>query len=411
MGFQQGLSGLNAASKQLEVVGNNVANAGTVGFKSGETQFADVYAASLGGSGGEAGIGVKVAAITQSFSQGSVTASSNPLDVAINGGGMFRLVSGGEPVYTRNGQFHRDKDGFIANADGALLTGYPVDAQGNLVTGTPVPLNISTAGAKPHATTNMAASINLDARAPVLSAAAFDPTDSDSFTDASSVNVFDTLGNPHTLQTYYVKTGASSWSVFGASDGVPLGYAPPAAPVALGTLSFKNDGSIDTAASTLPMTASVAVGGGAASPLSVQLDFSKTTQYGSPFAIDALSQDGYAPGTLAGFAIGADGVITGRYTNGTTSTLGQVVLASFKNENGLVPRGGNTWAASASAGTPVVGAPSSGTLGALSQGVEESNVDLTAELVDMIVAQRSYQANAQTIKTVDQMLQTMMSLR
>lgn len=413
MSFQQGLSGLSAASKSLEVIGNNVANAGTVGFKQSKANFADVYASSLNGSGGvQAGIGVKVASIDQEFSQGTVTGTTNPLDIAVNGNGFFRVSNNGAASYTRDGQFKLDKTGYIVNSTGARLTGFMADSKGVLATGNQTDINISTADITPQQSTKMNAVMNLDSRKPVLPAAGFDPADPTTFTSSSSINLFDSLGNSHVLQTFFVKTGSGTWNVYGTDDGKPIGSVPPAAPTPLGTLTFKADGSVDEVATTLPFNVSMSGSSGATTPFDVELDFKGSSQFGSNFGVTTFDQDGFTSGRLAGFSVGSDGIITGRYSNGKTNTLGQVVLASFKNPNGLQPLGNNAWAETSDSGGPLVGSPGSGNLGVLqSSAIEESNVDLTAELVSMITAQRAYQANAQTIKTQDQVLQTLVNLR
>ncbi len=407
MSFEQGLSGLSAASKNLDVIGNNVANANTVGFKQSQAQFADVYANSLSTAGGtQVGIGTKVATVAQQFAQGNITVSSNPLDVAINGGGFYRMSNNGVISYSRNGQFQLDKSGNVVNSEGDRLTGYAANASGILNTATPTDLQISTADLNPAATTKVNAVINLDSRQATLSAAAFNINDPTTYNSSTSVSTFDSLGNAHTLSTYYVKTAANTWSVFAANDGVQIGAAP------LGNLVFKSDGSVDTALTTLPMAVSAAVTTGATSPMTLNLDYTGTTQFGSAFGVSTMNQDGYTSGRLNGFNIGADGTIVGRYTNGKSATLGQIALANFTNPQGLQPLGNNLWAESAASGAPLVGTPGSGSLGVLQSGaVEDSNVDLTSELVNMITAQRVYQANAQTIKTEDAVMQTLVNLR
>jgi flagellar hook protein FlgE len=407
MSFQQGLSGLNAASKNLEVIGNNVANATTVGFKQSQAQFADVYASSLTGAGGsQIGIGVKVGEVAQQFTQGNITASNNPLDIAINGGGFFRMDDNGTIMYARNGQFQLDKAGYIVNANGARLTGYVADSNGVLSTGAPAELNINTTDLTPRTTTEVGAVLNLDSRKAVLPPAGFNMSDPTTYHDSTSVSVYDSLGNPHTLQTYFMKTTPATWDIFASNDGTMIGAGP------IGALNFLGDGSIDTATTTLPIAIPLAVTTGATSPFSVNVDFTGTTQFGSTFSVNTLTQDGFTSGQLAGFSTAADGTIVGRYTNGQAATLGQVVLANFANPNGLQPLGNNVWAETSASGVPLVGVPNSGGLGVLqSSAVEDSNVDLTAELVNMITAQRVYQANAQTIKTQDQILQTLVNLR
>ncbi len=406
MSFQQGLSGLNAASKNLDVIGNNVANANTVGFKQSQAQFADVFANSLsGGSSVQAGIGVKVAAIAQQFNQGSITASSNPLDVAINGGGFFRLSDQGTISYSRNGQFHPDKDGFIVNSSGMRLTGYSANAAGVVSTAAPTDLQISTADLPPAATTQVSALVNLDSREPALSSAAFNLADPTTYHGSTFLPIHDSLGNPSTLSAYFLKTGTNSWDVFAANDGALLNGG-----ASVGALNFLSNGALDPLSSSMfSVAAPVSTG---ANPLAFNLDFTGTTQFGSDFGINALEQDGYTSGRLTGFAVGADGIIRGSYSSGKFLTLGQVALANFANPQGLELRGNNTWKESAASGAALVGAPNTGGLGVLQSGaVEDSNVELTSELVNMITAQRIYQANAQTIKTQDQLLQTIVNLK
>jgi flagellar hook protein FlgE len=413
MSFQQGLSGLNAASKTLESIGNNIANANTVGFKAGQVQFADVYANSLSGAGGggATGIGTKVSQVAQQFTQGNITASANPLDIAINGGGFFRMSNNGAISYARNGQFQLSKEGFITNASGARLTGFSADGNGVLATGAPVELQISNADLTPKTTTSVQSQLNLDSTKTAI-AAAFDKDVPATYHNATSVNVYDGLGNAHTLQTFYVKTGPNAWTVYGAfDDGATVQQL--AAPI--GNITFNGSGAIATpappapAAFTVTLTPAASTG---AAPFPVTVDLSGTTQFGSAFSVNTLTQDGYTSGRLSGFNTDGNGIITGRYTNGKTATLGQVVLANFTNPNGLQPLGNNAWAESASSGQPLVSTPNSGNLGVLqSSAVEDSNTDLTAELVTMITAQRVYQANAQTIKTQDQILQTLVNLK
>jgi flagellar hook protein FlgE len=403
MSFQQGLSGLNAAAQNLNVIGNNVANSSTVGFKQSEAQFADVYANSLTGAGGASvGIGVKVAQVAQQFTQGNITATNNPLDIAINGGGFFRMDNNGAATYQRNGQFQLDSNGFIVNSSGDKLTGYMANASGVLSSGAPSPLSINTSDLAPNVSSKVNAVLNLDSTSALPATTPFNLNDPTTFNSSTAVSVYDSLGNSHTLQSYYVKTAANTWDVYASTDGGATGPA-------VGTLNFNSSGALTTA---MPFTVPVAVTSGAATPFNVAVDFTGTTQFGSAFSVNTLNQDGYASGHLSGFNVAASGIITGRYTNGQSAVLGQVVLANFANPNGLQPLGNNQWAETADSGTPLVGTPSSGGLGVLqSSAVEDSNVDLTAELVNMITAQRVYQANAQTIKTEDQVMQTLVNLR
>ena len=409
MSFQQGLSGLSAASKTLEAIGNNVANANTIGFKDSQAIFCDVYAASLTGSGNaQIGIGTRLSQVAQRFTQGNVTASNNPLDIAVNGGGFFRMSTNGAVSYSRNGQFQLDKSGYIINAGNARLTGYVADSRGILSTGAPAEINIRSSDLPPQLTTTVEAMLNLDSRKDVPVTTPFSIDDPTTYNNATSVSVFDSLGNAHVLQTFYVKTAPGAWDVYAAADEAIINGG-----VAIGSLAFGTDGALTAASqASLPLTASIPVTTGAADPLAVGIDFSGTSQFGSSFSVNQLDQDGYTSGRLSGFGVAPDGLLMGRYTIGKSAVLGQVVLASFANNNGLQPLGSNLWSETAESGSPMVGAPTSGNLGALqSNAVEDSNVDLTAELVNMITAQRNYQANAQTIKTQDQVMQTLVNLR
>ena len=432
MGFQTGLSGLNASSKNLDVIGNNVANSSTVGFKTSQAQFADVFAASLAGAGAsQVGIGTKVATVAQQFTQGNISVSNNTMDVAINGRGFFVLNNNGASTYTRNGQFQLDKDGYIVSSGGLNLTGFQVDSAGN-VTGAMGDLQLNTADIPPNPTTLALPVVNLDSRMTVPTGAAFpanisvvpatvpatytQPT-ADMYNSSTSTTIYDSLGNPHVATLYFIKTTAvapavANWDVRGIVDG---GSSNAGAVLNFGSLGFSSSGDLVTPLGPpVGLTATPAIGwtdpGVAAQNLG--LNFNGTTQFGSPFGVNALTQDGYASGRLAGFNIGSDGLVQGRYTNGQVNTLGQIALANFANPQGLQPLGDNQWTESPASGQALIGAPGTSSLGVLQSGaVEESNVDLTAELVNMIVAQRAYQANAQTIKTQDAVLQTLVNLR
>jgi flagellar hook protein FlgE len=412
MGFQSGLSGLNTAAKNLDVIGNNVANASVVGFKSSQAQFADVYANSLVGAGAsQIGIGSKLANVAQQFTQGNITVTNNALDIAINGKGFFRLDQGGAITYSRNGQFRFDAQGFIVNNEGLNLTGYPVDANGNILPAAPAPIQISFADVPPQTTGQFVLGMNFDSRETPPTTALFNPNDPTSYNFSTSGNVFDSLGNPHVFTMYFVKTAVSGqWQMYGQVDGGALANADVGAGAgAPATLNFSNTGALTTG---MPLNASLTLTNGAVTPLAYTLDLTGSTQYGSNFGVNTLSQNGYASGRLAGFNVADDGTVVGRYTNGQSRNLAQVVLADFRNVQGLKPLGNNQWEETADSGLAIVGTPSSGSLGTVqSSAVEDSNIDLTAELVSMITAQRVYQANAQTIKTQDAILQTLVNLR
>jgi flagellar hook protein FlgE len=406
MSFEHGLSGLNAAARNLDVIGNNVANANTVGAKAGRAEFADVYASSLYGAGATFnGIGVSVSTVEQQFTQGDVATSSNPLDMAINGRGFFRLSTNGVLSYSRNGQFKLDKDGYIVNAQGAHLTGYQADVNGQINVGVPQDLKLNSRDTSPKSTVNAVVGLNLDARSAVP-AAPFNINDSSTYAGATSLTVYDTQGKDHTLSLYFRPVAANQWATYAASDGALVSATP------VGTLNFGTDGKLNLTTTTNPFNVAMPVGAAAGGTLPVAVDITKITQFGSIFGVSELTQDGYSTGRLVGFSIGADGTIQARYTNGQTLAQGQTVLANFANPQGLAPLGGNAWSETVTSGQPLVGAPASGALGVLQSGaVEQSNVDLTGELVNMITAQRIYQANAQTIRTQDQVLQTIVNLR
>jgi len=417
MGFQQGLSGLNASSKSLEVIGNNIANANTVGAKVARAEFADVYANAIGGSNA-VGIGVTVADVAQQFTQGNISTTDNPLDLAINGNGFFQVSQAGVVSYSRNGQFKVDRDGFVVNDQQQHLIGYPADATGTIIPGAAGPLQMPTGGITPAVTTRIDMEMNLDARLGVTlpgAGAPIDFADPTTYNNATSQTVYDAKGQGVALTYYFQKASTDTWNVYVAANGTPIATSG-GNPAASTTITFPANGSTPTApaapvAIDIPSVSNAA--GATTVPINgVLLDVSKATQYGSQFGVTDLGQDGYAAGQLIGVQFESNGVVMARYSNGETKPAGQIEMASFRNPQGLQPLGGNAWGRSFASGDPLVGVPGDGNLGVLQAGaVEESNIDLTAELVDMITAQRVYQANAQTIKTQDQILQTIVNLR
>lgn len=412
MSFQQGLSGLGGASKALDTIGNNIANSGTAGFKGAAARFSDVFAASLSGGGGnQVGVGVGVSAVYQTFTQGNITTTGNPLDLAINGSGFMRMSENGSISYTRSGQLSLDKNGYIVNSQGRRLTGYSVDASGIVVPGSFIDLQVSSGNIPPSATGSTTGpnsgshvQVTLDSRSSVPSVSPFSSNNAATYTASTAQTIYDSLGNPHNLTMFFEKLAvAGQYNVYTSLDN---GATTPAT-----LLQFKTDGSIDSAVTTMPIPQAFVLTNGAAN-LSFNLDLTGTTQYGVDFGVNLLTQDGYTSGRLTGVNVGSDGVLQGRYSNGKSQSLGQVVLANFVNPNGLQQLGANQWAETSDSGQPLPGTPGQGSLGAIQSGaVEESNVDLTAELVNMITQQRAYQANAQSIKTQDSVLQTLVNLR
>jgi flagellar hook protein FlgE len=420
MSFQQGLSGLNATSKNLEVIGNNVANSNTFGAKVSRAEFSDMYANAMNGAGANsAGIGVTLAAVSQQFTQGNITATGSPMDLAINGDGFFQVTDGANPnLYSRNGQFKVDREGYVVNNDGLQLVGYPADNTGVIQPGNASALRLPTAGIEPAPTTEIELEMNLDSRAATTAPTigpAIDLTDPTTYNSATSQTVYDALGQDVALTYYFQKAGTDTWNVFVTANGTPVN-GTVAAPLPVTTITFPVGGGAPTAPVgpvTMNIPATTNANGAATRAIAgVQIDVDGARQFGAPFGVTNLTQDGYAPGQITGVSIEDNGMVMARYSNGQNKPAGQIELATFRNPQGLQPAGGNVWSRSFTSGDPIVGVPGDGNLGVLQAGaLEESNVDLTAELVNMMTAQRVYQANAQTIRTQDQVLQTLVQLR
>ncbi len=434
MSFNVGLSGLRAATSDLNVTGNNIANAGTVGFKQSRAEFADIYAAStVGGGSNPIGSGVTLSGVSQLFKQGNVNNTQNGLDLAVNGNGFFVTSNNGDVSYTRAGYFGTDKEGFVVNNFGYKLQGYAVDANGTLQNGLVTDVQIQTASQAPKATTKVDQTFNLNSTNTVPTATPFNPSDPTSYNSATSTNIYDSQGNSHVMTQYFVKNAANTWTmnmlIDGRNPATPTSTAPYSA-----TMNFSASGQLLT---QTPVTGLVAGANGTlnladwvpAAPdtavppvwsangtntpaVPINLDLRPSSQFASSFAVSSVAQDGYTTGQLAGLEVDDTGIIFARYTNGQSKTQGQVVLANFANQQGLTPVGKTAWIQSFQSGEPVVGTPRSGTLGALQSGaLEDSNVELSDQLVNLIVAQRNYQANAKTIETESAITQTIINLR
>ncbi|WP_302409146.1 flagellar hook protein FlgE [Comamonas kerstersii] len=429
MGFHHGLSGLNAASKNLDVIGHNIANSNTVGFKHSRAEFNEMVASAMGASSStNTGIGVSVAAVSQQFTQGVTTPSANGLDMAINGDGFFVVQTGTGTAYTRNGAFQLNKAGELVTVNGDKVQGYTVDpttglrtsvALSNLVfpAGTPIPAK---------QTSTVTATLNLDARVDQNAVPA--PARS---TYGTSLEVFDEQGMATPLSMYFQKSGANTWTVYDSLD-------PNAMPI--GQMVFSSTGKLQTVAAYSGATDPGGLNPGDAGyvpqfaaptgttltttvtttnpnnpnpgPWPVDIDLGKVTQMGSAFSVAKLTQDGYATGELTAVNVASDGTLLATYSNGVTRAEAQLALAKFTNSQGLQPDGNNNWVASNDSGPPVYGSAGSGSFGVIQgNALEESTVDLTAQLVGMMTAQRAYQANAQTIKTQDQIFSTLVNLR
>lgn len=535
MAFQQGLSGLSVSAKSLDLISNNIANASTVGFKGGQAQFADVYSASLGvGGGAQVGAGASVLQVQQQFTQGNISSSNNPLDIAINGSGFFRLQKS-ETVdtitYTRNGQFHVDATGAVVNAQGDGLTGNLYDVDGNLNLAK-VPIVLNTTGDVPLATgagpvnPGVQVQINMDDRdaksltsavpnklAPWSSNTSFPPSNLNTFNYSTSATIYDQKGNDHTLSMYFTRVGNSEstvpaknlWQVHYVLDDKDVTSQVDAATsgnggVGVPSLEFAADGTIvkssfgsvagiaqtetlttttgDALAfvpATTPVNSLVVTSQDGATtyvdgtdysynvatgqleyltiapgtsisvsyttdatamgsdykfninvadlataypelanlfPNDIPIDFGNSTLFGSGYDVHKLAQDGYPFGRLSGVSVSSDGTVVGNYSNGQTKSIAKILLTDFVAPTGLMSLGNNQWAETAASGAPLDGDPGTGNRGVLqSTAVEDANIDLAQELVNLITAQRNYQANAQSIKTQDQLMQTLINLR
>lgn len=425
MPFRTALSGLNAASTDLRVIGNNVANAGTTGYKKSRTEFSDIFPASnLGSSATSAGSGVKVASLSQQFNQGNIEFTDNNLDLAISGQGFFRLNDNGTTIYSRAGAFGIDRQGFVVNSANQRLTAFQANAAGN-ITGALGDLRLDTSDIAPAASTLVNVSANLDSNQASFPAypggVAFDPLDPSTFNHSSSLTAYDSLGNPILATMYFRKNdNANEWETHLwisndtglASEIVPAGNAAGEPAV----LNFDSAGKLASVSPSVGGT--LAVDYQPVNPLTgsadmvLDLEFDNTTQYGSGFSVNSLVQDGYSSGQLSGIDIDDSGIVQSRYTNGQSRVFAQVVVANFSNTQGLQQLGDTSWSETFSSGAALVGAPGTASLGRIQSGaLEGSNVDLTEQLVNMITAQRNFQANAQVITTADAITQTIINIR
>ncbi|WP_337236224.1 flagellar hook protein FlgE [Proteus faecis] len=406
MSFSQAVSGLNAAAANLDTIGNNISNSATYGFKGATVSFADVFA----GSG--AGLGVKVAGISQNFKDGSITTTNRPTDVAISGGGFFRIEDqNGGVFYSRNGEFGKDKNGFLTNMQGMRITGYPVqsvDGKNVVQKGaTPTPIVIPTDMMNASATDKVDMTVNLNsAEEPIdQTIHAFNPKDNDSYNFSTNVTTYDSLGNEHNLNLFFVKTKDNEWEVHAqdSTTGEPAQN--------LGKLVYKNNGVLDETATSIKNFTTVSYKGSETMDMAMNF-IGSTQQKVAESSVSKLAQNGYQAGEFTNFRIEQDGSIMATYSNQQSQVVGQIALANFANAGGLSSQGDNMWSETNGSGSPIVGVAGSGVFGKLTNNaLEASNVDMSQELVNMIVAQRNYQSNAQTIKTQDQILQTLVSLR
>jgi len=423
MSFTTALSGLNAAANNLAVTGNNIANANTTGFKKSRSEFADVYAGSVGGvSRIQPGSGVRVAEVAQQFSQGNMDPTGNSLDMGISGDGFFTLAKNpanlNALVYSRAGAFEVDKSGLVVNPQGEALLAYKPNgttvadgfSQGVLTT-----VSLNTGAGLPVATTKVDINVNLDASKGPPTNTTFDPKKSDSYTAQTSVSIYDSLGASHTLTTYFVAgpvpLGANPrvWTAYHCITDNPANPVPVDNPVGTPvTMTFDSTGKL-----TGPAKGPIAyIPTPPAATITAQMDYANSTQLTQAFSVNGLTQNGLAAGKLTGISIDSNGVIFANFSNGGSNPLGKVALTRFANPQGLAKLGDTTWAQSANSGVPIPGDAGEGNFGRIQSGaLEQSNVDLTAQLVNLITAQQSYQANAKTIATENTIIDTVLNIR
>jgi flagellar hook protein FlgE len=422
-----GASGLDANTTELSVVGDNIANANTIGFKAGRASFADAVAQSLiGGSHyGQLGLGTRLQLVQKMMTQGSLLNTGVSNDLGIQGGGFF-VVSGqanGQQgdFYTRAGQFSIDSDGFLVNLNNLKVQGYLADSAGVINTAAIADLPVGTISSPPRPSSSVTMRGNLQADAPIPASVAFDPLDAANTSNfSSSTTVFDSLGKPHQIDLHFRRNGAGTWEWHGLTNGSNLtgGVANTPTEVASGTLTYDTEGRLTAATSTsnfLPIDA--------VNPQALAFDFGDPTgaagtglagitQFAGASSTDFLSQDGFDAGTLVRVATDTDGVLTGVFSNGQIRTLGQIALATFEAADQLERIGGNLLTPTRASGPATVGVPASSDRGTVVSGtLEQSNVDLAGEFIRMIAAQRGFQANSKTLTTADQLLAELMTIK
>jgi flagellar hook protein FlgE len=406
MPFRIALSGLNAAQTDLSVTGNNIANASTAGFKGARTEFSDVYAVAFEGISNLAtGNGVSVTGITQDFSQGNIDFTERNLDVSVSGQGFFVMKDSSGQSYTRAGAFHIDRDGYIVNQGSQRLQVFPAISGGGFNTGVLSDMQLSTSDGPPQATSTIDARLNLSSADSVPATVPFDPADPTSFNNSTSTVIYDSLGTQHTSTLYYVKSAVpNQWDTYQYVDGnvVASGGVSPI------SITFNPDGSL---AGPTNIAYDAIPSGTGALPLQFSVNYANSTQFGSAFAVNGLSQDGFSTGRLSGIDIDDEGVIFARFTNGQSNPLGKVALANFANVGGLRQQGDTAWAQSFDSGDLILGEANTASFGLIQSGaLEASNVDIAESLVNLITAQRNFQANAQVISAADTVTQTIINI-
>jgi flagellar hook protein FlgE len=431
-----GVSGIQAEGEALGVVGDNISNTNTVGFKQERAVFENVLGHSIlaGSAAALPGSGVKMASVQQLFTQGSLSNTGVATDLALSGDGFFVMngtIDGATGnFYTRDGRLKVDNSGFLTNADGLQAQGYAALPNGTMAAAISS-LKVPTAAIQPFATTQMAVTANLDSNATAFdqTVTPFDAQNASATSNFSTaMSVYDSLGNAHTVSVYFVKTAANTWDWHAEAPSSEVTTPAPAAgstnvDVGTGTLTFGTDGTLTTNSSTAltaitfngastpaaGITVNFGTGTGA-TPAGTGLD--GITQFAGASNVSSQSQDGYASGDLSGIVVDGTGVVKGLYTNGQKLAIGQLTVAKFRSNEGLGAAGHNMWIETRDSGNAALGTAGSGGRGAVSAGaVEQSNVDLASQFVDLIAHQRAFEANSKTITTADEMLQQLENIK
>jgi flagellar hook protein FlgE len=428
------LSGINASQKDLDTTSNNIANVGSIGFKSSRAEFADVYATSIfSNASTTTGNGVKTVDVAQQFHQGALNFTENSLDLAISGEGFFVTAEDTTTLqrnYTRAGAFKLNADNYVVNSAGEYLQGYGVNDEGEssaVSMASTKGIQINSEVGSPTQTTSVDMGMNFPSYADEQDVTMFNPDDSDTYTSSTSVSVYDSLGEAHTMQTYFVKSNAAenTWETFTYMDGLPVdvtggtaftgnanneAFPGTALPLST-TIVFDSSGAVTSQTPGIVTTAALNNTNGSDPSQTITLNFDPT-QYASAFEVSSLSQDGSTVGKLTGINIGDDGLVTASYSNGVSRNISRVAMAQFNNSQGLSQIGDTAWQASKLSGEAVAGEGNSGTFGSInSSALEQSNVNLTNQLVNLISAQRNFQANSRTLEVESGLQQTIIQIR
>ncbi|OAN18632.1 flagellar biosynthesis protein FlgE [Photobacterium jeanii] len=433
MGFNISLSGIGASQKDLNTTSNNIANSNTYGFKESRAEFGDVYSASIfSNAKTTTGGGVQTSVVAQQFHEGSSIYTNNPLDMRVSGSGFFAVADDQlQPQnnsLTRNGAFHLNKDNYLVNSEDQYLLGYKVDATTDQVTSyEPQALKVPDQFGQPRASTNIQVGVNLPANAEAKDATQFNFSDPNTYDKSTSVTIYDSLGQPYKMTTYYVKdnTAPNRWATYyTVTDGdsekalnVANGGATNGAGHKGVVMDFNSDGSVKTINGGNPIvTENFAAAGlklnGGDDQQTLTFNYDEPTQYAAPFEVRRFNEDGATTGYLAKVDIDPKGSIVATYSNGENVTLGRVGMVRVPNEQGLVSKGGTQWVASQNSGAAIWGEATQGAFGAIKSGtLEQSNIDMTQELVDLITAQRNFQANSRALEVDNQLQQTILQIR